>query len=473
MNDVTAAVSPDGNLVAASTRTREPSSSFSEEYCLYLYEWESRRLVQQLSDVYGVVTGFSPDGRYVICRGQERIILLGQEGARTEIEGKSLCFSPDGRLLALVQRRNSSEPCSLYWGEVAALEPKLSWNPKKLSLQKVDAEEPPCFSPDGHLLAVSGYGDLPRLIEVQSGKEIPLERRDLVLKSNYASEVLGFSSDAERLFVFARLEKDRFTDDQSVVLSWEIPSGRYLGALALVYENQLVLRTPLGFYGRLSSRRRRGRGGEEQSPWERAALAKEALLGAREEELLTPEERARLQDFEARWAFWEELRRGEKIPKDTDLKPLLDASVGLTHVLPLIVREARAAQETGPRFGVSSSGSAPLTVDLLLAAAQKLRARSEEELRVLHEELVADCEAAERQKAESARAMVPSVRTEEEDPEALYQQALKAEAKEDRRWFFRKKYDRALALFERAAALGHPEAPAAVERVRGKLAPGS
>jgi hypothetical protein len=329
------------------------------------------------------------------------------------------------------------------------------------------------FSPDARLLAFGGYDTVPHLVRLEEHKPSPLAlaTRTCDPDGNLVSprvHGLGFTSDGRRLLAVATLPADRFSRHVDALFAWAVDDRRSLGAIT---GERTRLRTPLGFHDDPPDR---GEKGARPDPWLRPDVARRLFLGERLEQILDVADRARLGDFETRWAFFESLRRRKIIPADDPLEPLLDAAGGLTHLLPAILDAARSAQGRAPRFGAAATASGPLTTDLIVVAAKQIAQKPESERKAIFEQLLADAQAAERvaMAAEAAKTPpAPSEPTAEElaAARAAFAAGLAAESREDGKWLRHKDYREALLLLEAAAAAGHPESEAAVARVRAKL----
>jgi len=258
----------------------------------------------------------------------------------------------------------------------------------------------PAFSPDGRWLAACNYSDDRIVVIDVPGKAVAHTFGNPGVPDQRVRSVrsVGFSADSDRLLVACDVHFNRFCDeDEDCLVSWNLSDGRFLGALLLNRsESDLVPVAASGFYGG-----KKGGNGQGGRGWRRPEVARKALCGTPVDELIDETSRAQLADVEARWAFVHDLKATGALDGETSVAALVDATRGVTHVLDLVVRHAREAQAATPTFG-GGSESVALTADQVADAAAELRKRPAEELQVLHEQLIAEAEAGE---AERARAL--------------------------------------------------------------------
>jgi hypothetical protein len=451
------ALSPDGQTVVVATGGR-----------VLVHDATSGTCGQTLSckvKEYGSL-GFSPDGAWLLaCDDDDRIHAWGRGGETATIPGTAFAFSPDGRTMALAM-----DGRIILGNGAEIIAGRQVTQTIMLSGDKVQAL---AFSPDARLLAFGGYSTVPHIVRLSEHKpaSISLASRARDRDGNDQSprvRALGFSTDGRRVLAVATLAADRFSRHVEGLFAWAIDDRRALGA---IFGERTRLRTPLGFHDDPPDHNEKP---ARLDPWLRPDVARRVYLGERIEQILDAADRARLGDFETRWAFFESLRRRKIIPADDPLEPLLDATAGLTHLLPAILDAARAAQDRAPRFGAAAASPGPLTTDLIILAAKQIAARSEPERRALFEQLVADAKAAEQAALSAAKAETQSP-PRAADPEeraaaqAAFDAGIAAEAKEDKKWLSHKNYAEALRLLEAAAAAEHPGAAEAAARLGGKM----
>jgi WD40 repeat protein len=389
------AISPDGRSLAAVT-----AFFSSREGDVLLYDLPTRQLVQRFAEGHRIGGGhdrvaFQADGGGLACLDEGKCLwLLGQDGSEQAIhEVDAVAFSPDGRTVAAFIDE------SLVLGSLAEL--RAGRGLRRIKVGNLTRRFP-CFSPAGNLLAAFNYSsDFIEVFDVETGKpwgEFHHPTRPGQRISGV--EGIAFSPDGTRLLVACNLHFNRFgAHDEDCIAVWSLPRRRYLGALVQGKGGVLAVAAE-GFFGHLTppSGRRKGGTPSNESVWNRPDVARAALLDQPVDALIDERTRALLADLEARWAFFSDRLADGTLEPETALAPLIDATRGLTPLLDLVVREARAAQAAKPSFGGGAKG-APLTADLVRAAAQAVAARPEAERILAYEALVAEAAAAEEARA--------------------------------------------------------------------------
>ncbi len=185
-------LTPDGKTLAVITRNHTIR-------LLDAATGKERQSFQGPEEVWGM--GLTPDGRSLIAwSGDFKIRVWDTATGRKLREyplprghnGSSAALSPDGRLLAMeCNPSDRKQECLLILMDLATGQ----------VIQRIDKSSPDfslliSFSPDGRMLAWTGFKDLSiRLLEVASGRE----RRRLVGHRGRIDSLVAFSADGRRL----------------------------------------------------------------------------------------------------------------------------------------------------------------------------------------------------------------------------------------------------------------------------------
>ncbi len=377
-------ISPDGRSLAW------PSGSAVE-----LYDLRNGTLSQRIEGRFNSVW-YSADGRTLAALAQDRRLRLmhadGTEVLLQDISG--IAFASDGRNAALFSYDR------LLIGPLDQL--RRGEAPLVIAADN-NTWKCPCFSPDGKWLALLDYSNDKLLVfDVRTGRQThcltdptqPTGRLPRVYS-------LGFTANSDRLMVLCDVHYNRFSNKECKCLAlWAMPSGRFLGAMLRSSRNRSTLLTVCaeGFYGRQNPKSRKP-SSAKSSGWERPELAQRALCGEPVDQQLDDADRAALADLEERWAYFSDLRAKKQLDAEADLGALVEASSGLTHLLDLVVRNARQAQTDGPAFGAGAA-ERPCNGDHLLTAARELTGRPAEQKKQLFDELLQQAEQIELARAQ-------------------------------------------------------------------------
>ena len=159
-----AAFSPDSNELAYASR--EGSGEVTHIYAKLIGEGTPLRLTNSTQSDFAPV--WSPDGRFIAfvresdqgsevllvpsLGGPERLLRHRDCGFRSY---RNLAWSPDGKLVAVIDRASSNGPCRIYFVSVANLEEREFTSPPTGYVADTD----PAFSPDGQALAFVRWGE--------------------------------------------------------------------------------------------------------------------------------------------------------------------------------------------------------------------------------------------------------------------------------------------------------------------------
>jgi hypothetical protein len=329
---------------------------------LLLFDWESGALIETIplpTDDATPQLEFTYDGS-LICGLRAQTFLFDSQGGSQEIMGVKVAISPDGSRMAALSVQPSGQ-LALLVGSIQSLTP-FTWDPC-LYPRKAEGEITHIsFSADGSLLllrvTVPGQGDSLEIINADTGALQLAVQEPLYPGVNFA-RVQKASATSDRLFLFADAfaAYDSLAQGSSLLCFAIAPTLRYLGSISMVVraagspfaapdgEVELCLpvgETPTGYFGRLDTAT--SIGANWSSTFEYPDLVPRVLLGDAEQELLTGTLLLARDDYEARLLFW----FGFGVMRG--LHSLVDASVGLTHLLPNIVALAGGESSSNDDF---------------------------------------------------------------------------------------------------------------------------
>jgi hypothetical protein len=128
-------------------------------------------------------------------------------------------------------------------------------------------------------------------------------------------------------------------------------------------------------------------GAAQRAPYEDQELVRGVLAGEPLDAYLPPEGRAALQDVLLRRRVFEGMLWREQLKAEGSWAGLVDATRGVTHLIPHIIREAARGASQRPRFGQqqASGGAERLMASGVLEVALQVASRSAEEQAALFE----------------------------------------------------------------------------------------
>ena len=160
-----AAFSPDGNQLAFAWKGS--SGEVTHIYVKLIGAGTALRLTNSMEPDFDPV--WSPDGRYIAFarqsdQGYEVLAVPSLGGperelrrTRSDLMGqRNLAWSPDGKLIAVIDRASSKGPYGLYLVSIANLEEREFTSPPAGYF----ADSDPVFSPDGQTLAFARWADV-------------------------------------------------------------------------------------------------------------------------------------------------------------------------------------------------------------------------------------------------------------------------------------------------------------------------
>jgi len=392
------AVSPDGEL-ALVTSGRDESGDTPNAAVVDL---RSGAVLHRFNAPVHVQGLFSPDGHHMFCSGESRSKLFARDGGAQGCPLYAVAFSADGRIMAGIERAN--EHASVKVGTFESLEP-LRWKEVRqisVAKRKDDASFRGCaLSPDGATLALwiehrnrakDNWSHELRLYDANTGAELHAVVTPWAYVQGfyrYQNHLLGFAHGGATLLFQASFPPVPGTDDYDyALLSWDVRQARLRAALFMGRGNNVTL--PSGMRVPL----RRGKKNKPNPPM--TTLGMRTLLGLDTAGLLDPVEQERLDDLQARFAFFT-ARFGAAAIAPGDIDALVTATAGLTHLLPHLMHAAHEQEQSGPRFGKARADKpGALSVGTLVAAATQLAARPDAERDVLFDEMIDRLEAEER-----------------------------------------------------------------------------
>ena len=477
-SEVRVAVSPDYRYgVVGNTDEDTPM--------VLLLDWQSGDVLDRFEFDTSSGLSFSPDGQYLICSGYRESRILDIRGGEERLSGSQVTLSPDGQYLAAYLHEEAERGDEgLYFGRVTSLSP-LSWQTgEAFRLPSADWYiEQLRFSPDSRSLAVRcGLGNPVTVIDVagrtvaaQVGEPHGNPERPRWTGEYAGATQLGFTraghllvhgtalanrymSEPANTLMFYRLqpELDYLGDVKMVKREARQSSILHIGGRSVGAEEARAMgieiqqaghspevvdalarvaggpndphfelpygESPAGFFGRLDDAGPIGIRGW-MTPYERPAVVRRALAGHGELEGLDELDRLRGEDVEERQSFWHELQMQARA---RDVRKLVDASVGLTDLLPAIAEHAKRSAAGQPRFGKKKKGGRKAANrTALLHACREFAGQSVDERQVRFEDMISEFSAVE---AEAAR-----VAREEAERQAREEAERRARAEAERR----------------------------------------
>lgn len=207
--------SPDGTLLAV-------ASSIG----VWLYETETYQERALLTGHTSLVSSvcFSPDGRILASGSWDETVKLWNVATGTlqrtlnsfgSVTG--VHFSPDGRTLAV---ESSSED---FWG-IALLDVRTGTSRTWLDSDVLSMD----FSPDGQTLATSDMDDKVRLWDVATGTLLRTFKGHTDTRCRVHANSVRFSADGETLVSASQTETRRYRDKLYRIRLWDVASGEPL-----------------------------------------------------------------------------------------------------------------------------------------------------------------------------------------------------------------------------------------------------
>ena len=525
------AISPDYHLIAIGYENR-----------VLFIDWNSGDILSPLSLPFEQDLSssffFSPDAQMLCGSNSSLTVFVKQDGSISKFNTPSVALSLDGRMLAMVPINQPEGEMAIELGEFESLVPDLKWKPTRVVINQGHSGDLKQirFSPDRRWLAVEyetsesiGDDDLwgceIAVVDVIN-LTVFTRFRDPYRPNRLLGPLtsIGFSSDSSRLWLLEGF--------YGTPLCFSITDRSFIGMIAFVFnsphkKNEAVFNvfyqgkktsgesyqvTPVGytfdgFYGPLME----SRVSKNDSIFSRPDLVRRVLSKETLESLLEPTDQLRLLDWRDRFSIYRKMRACKRLPRKSDLGPLVQATTGLTHLVPRIIEDAEKSQKQKNRF--SPKSMLQLHSNAIISAANDLKKRSKEELEIIFEQTLEKVEALEREMANAharrlakKQALIETQRRlekERQEQERLKSQALKAqeearlreearkqleasrlleakqlfieatieEERQRRRWFcfWRKDYSKAFALYQQAAHLGLVEAAKAALRLKKKM----
>jgi serine/threonine protein kinase len=460
-NDEESCVSPDLRLLA-----RKKGSSIQ-----IVKADDNKNVLQSVNAEYATNLAFSPDGHFLMFTTGDEVMMLGQRGEKLVMPGQAAAFSADGRLFALAANHQVKvgeahiEGNKIIWGRVRT-------EPSRGNIKRIT------FSHDQTQIAVLSESNIYLLAIHEDTKPSMLNN---IPRGETEPTNIGFTSDDRFVVVCGEFRVQRYSNRTALGAFFWRRNGTYWGSIAMSGGNPL-LQMDSGF---LSYVKADNKAPDDQSFWwrdeVRGAFKEGSMIGP----FLSAEDRASIEDFEARYSFLNQLRKTKVLTSNANLTNALNATTKATPYLPLIMEAANQAAD-GPRFG-SQQDAEPMSAQKIAEATAKFMKRPKDEIQVLLEDHLRRLDQEEAASAPPEREpaqqegppplsaprapSIPAAASSESNDriEAYLQEAKRLEQKEDSKWFRRKDYSQALELFTKAAQLESAEGIEGVRRITEKM----
>ena len=381
-------LSPDGRLLAL---VEEKINSVA----LVFIELESSTEVQRipLEDRVTRYCGvrFVPDGSAVLIESiYGHTWIVDAKGSTEKLGDTRIAIAEDGRTVA---RGDAHE---LVIGTVER------WTPLELrDVRRVCtlAGEPRrmVLSPDARWLAFQRDGRV-TVIDVPTGSVRMVAEDPYRPGAAFESvDELGFSADGRRLFMVGDGTLHPLATERADVLAvYSLTRAEPIGTVRWIEDrDELYGCTVFGIHGRLSG----------------AAELRALLLDEAPASVLGDACDAAL-DYRDRVAFWGAEVGAGRLTPNTDLAPIVAASEGLAHVLPVAVKRATEAIAGAPaRFGAVAAGGSTPGLRALVDALGWLAEKGEAEREVLYHDMLDELVAREVARAAAAAATATATAT--------------------------------------------------------------
>jgi hypothetical protein len=320
---------------------------------------------------------FAPDGSTVILEVSRDTWIVDAKGTTQKLDRTKLAIAEDGVTVARADEHG------IVVGTVETWSPLSFRGTPRRVCTPGDNPDHLVLSPDARWLAFE-IDERVTVVDVKTGSVRMTAgdpyRPGLALQRVAA---LGFSADGRRLFVVGNCTIHPLATERDGALAvFSLTRAEPIGTIRVLPDRPDPYGfTTLGIHGPLSRPR------DEDGARVRALLADgapEEVLGGDSE----GDADAAL-DFRDRASFWGAEIGAGRLSPGTDLAPLVEASVGLSHVLPVAVKHATEVSAAAPaRFGaVGGDGGSP-GAGALGDALRWLAAKNEAERRVLFDDML-------------------------------------------------------------------------------------
>lgn len=317
---------------------------------------------------------FVPDGSALIVEQFSDRYLVDAAGKTTPLTWDAVAFAGDGHTVAI------AEDDKLSVGVAESYAP-LRWRRAPAVIWRAGEDvEAVRWSPDGRMIAAVLDSERIVVLDATSGVVL-MEVDDPYRPGKPMQDVdhVGFSADGRRLIVSGCFTlHPRATDHRRGLAVYSLTQRRAMATIvARPFESAPFRRGPADLKALAVTPF--GVAGDPGTDPVRAILTEQQPIGA-----------AGL-DLADRIGFWGGMVGAGKLPADVDLGPLIEASVGLTHLLPLAVDRASTPVAGAPaRFGQAGAGgaNATLPVPALLDQLRWLAGKDHDEQDVLFAEML-------------------------------------------------------------------------------------